>query len=289
MKAIGWGYPKLEKIAPELAYKWAARMFFKPVKFKAPPHEMLERASALRFKLKYKGNKLQGYSWGKGPVVILQHGWSGRALQFRKFIPRLTEAGFRVVALDGPAHGNSGGRMTNLVELAEAIQLLTAEFGEIEAVIGHSLGGAAALLAMEYGLRPKKLVTISTPSLPEDIKANFAKQLGANPKVGDYLDHYVIKRVGKPFAHYGAVHVAQRVPVKIPTLVVHDHDDRDVGFNHAQALRKVLPHAEKLDTRGLGHRRILKDKNTIEAVVSFLQSSNLVADRPQLLAGVELG
>ena len=52
MKAIGWAYPKIEKIAPELAYKWAARMFFKPVKFTPPPHEMLERASALRFKLK---------------------------------------------------------------------------------------------------------------------------------------------------------------------------------------------------------------------------------------------
>lgn len=288
LKAIGWAYPELEKIAPELAFKWATRLFFKPVRYQAPPAELLELESALRFKIPYKNNVLQGYSWGTGPVVILQHGWSGRALQFRKFIPRLTEAGFRVVAIDAPAHGKSSGRFTNLVEIAEAMQALAAQFGEIEAVVGHSLGGSASLLAMEYGLRPNKLVTISTPSIPQDIIRNFADQLGASYRVGEYLNAYIEQRYEKPFDWFGSQNVARRLPAEVPALLVHDQHDRDVHLGHQEALSKAMPHAQLLTTSGLGHRRILKDTHTIETVVDFLQAGAQVTDRQPLLAGVEL-
>ena len=44
----------------------------------------------------------------KGTVICV-HGREGLGTNFYKFIPKLTEKGFRVLALDYPMHGNTGG------------------------------------------------------------------------------------------------------------------------------------------------------------------------------------
>jgi pimeloyl-ACP methyl ester carboxylesterase len=60
--------------------------------------------------------------------------------------------------------------------------------------------------------------------------------------------------------------------VRAPVLVVHDHDDREVPFEHGARLAAALPHAALLETHGLGHRRVLKDANVIAEVTRFVAS-----------------
>ena len=45
-----------------------------------------------------------------GEVVVLAHGWNGRASQFATLVRELVSEGYRVAAFDAPAHGDSAGR-----------------------------------------------------------------------------------------------------------------------------------------------------------------------------------
>ena len=112
---------------------------------------------AEKFSVDVKGKKMQCYSWGTGPLVLLVHGWAGRPTQFRKIISALTAAGFRVVGFDGPAHGKSAGTSTNIDEFEDVIKTLYVQVGEPESIIAHSFGGGAVLYAAMNGLHVKKL------------------------------------------------------------------------------------------------------------------------------------
>ena len=61
------------------------------------------------------------FAWGAGPSVLLVHGWEGRGAQLGALVDPLVAAGYRVVALDGPAHGDSPGRLSTLALPAHAV------------------------------------------------------------------------------------------------------------------------------------------------------------------------
>jgi pimeloyl-ACP methyl ester carboxylesterase len=58
----------------------------------------------------------------------------------------LVGAGFRVVAYDAPAHGESTGRFASLPEFARALADVAEALGKIHGLFGHSLGGAAVAM-----------------------------------------------------------------------------------------------------------------------------------------------
>ncbi|HTU63083.1 MAG TPA: hypothetical protein VMF89_31705, partial [Polyangiales bacterium] len=58
--------------------------------------------------------------------------------------------------------------------------------------------------------------------------------------------------------------------VALPTLVIHDREDKEVFFDHALALSAALPSATLVTTTGLGHRRILRDASVIGQAVRFV-------------------
>ena len=67
-----------------------------------------------------------GDGLGQGPVAYLMHGWGGRGAQFAALVEPLATAGYRVVMLDAPSHGDSehgpaGPGRTHGVEFARAL------------------------------------------------------------------------------------------------------------------------------------------------------------------------
>ena len=59
----------------------------------------------------------------------------------------------------------------------------------------------------------------------------------------------------------------------IPTLIIHDEDDQDIDVSCAKSIHDQHPNASLMITKGLGHRRILRDQNVIQKIVSFIQAS----------------
>src|SRR5262245_29582359 len=70
------------------------------------------------FALETPEGTLRAWEWGEGECVLLVHGWGSRAAWMEKLVGPLVESGRHVVAFDLPAHGESPGTMTNIVEIS---------------------------------------------------------------------------------------------------------------------------------------------------------------------------
>jgi hypothetical protein len=85
-----------------------------------------------------------------------------------------------------------------------------------------------------------------------------------------------LEKTGKPFSEFSALTFIKSAPPDLKLLLVHDEDDKEVALTHPKELLKIFPQGELLQTKGLGHSRILKDQNVIHSVVTFIlrHSSN---------------
>lgn len=271
LRAIQWLYPKLERFVPALAYRLFVKIFFTPFNFDAPVKEKKAETFGRRFTFSVANKNIQGYRWGmEGKIIFLIHGWAGRATQFRRFIKPLLAAGYQVVGFDGPAHGNSQGVSTNLLEFEECIKKIYQLVGEPEAIIAHSFGGPVALVSAMNGLPIKTLITIASPTIADDIVNSYAKIIGGSEKSVAYFKDEVIRRTGKPFYEFSSLHAIKRINNPINLLLVYDENDKEISLEHPKALLDVFPPAKYIQTSGLGHNRILKDDQVINQIVTFI-------------------
>jgi pimeloyl-ACP methyl ester carboxylesterase len=58
--------------------------------------------------------------------------------------------------------------------------------------------------------------------------------------------------------------------INLPVLIAHDSADSVNSLIDGQAFHKVIAGAQLYQTNGLGHRKILKDKLTIEEITRFI-------------------
>ncbi len=87
---------------------------------------------------------------GRGPAVLLLHGFTGRASDWQPFIPAITRAGYRSLVVDLLGHGRSedpDDPARHAVERqAEAYSVILRGLGAAPAVVvGYSLGARIAL------------------------------------------------------------------------------------------------------------------------------------------------
>lgn len=275
LKLVQWVFPKMEKTIPGLAHRFFVTIFFTPLNYKVPPKEKALEKEAEKFDVQVAGKRIQCYAWGNGPVVLLVHGWAGRATQFRKIIYALVNANFRVVGFDGPAHGHSEGRSTNILEFEEALKNIYAKTGVPEGIIAHSFGGGAVLFAAMNGLIVKKLINIATPTIGDEIINTYLKTINGSSSTAQFFKSYILRNNGKPFDEFTGLHFIRNIKQDIDLLLVHDENDQDVAINHALELMKYYPQAKLFKTRGLGHTRILKDEEVVKRCVKFMKGARL--------------
>lgn len=261
----------MEKMFPKLAHRFFVTIFFTPLNYPIPPKEKALEEEADKFTLMAANKRIQCYSWGKGPLVLIVHGWAGRGTQFRKIISALVKEHYRVVAFDGPAHGHSGGRSTNIREFEETLVKLYETTGEPEAVIAHSFGGGAVLYAAMNGLKVKKLINIASPTIGDEIINTYLRTIHGSAATGEAFRSYILKTTGQTFDEFTSLHFITRITQDIKLLLIHDEDDAEVPVIHALELVKRYPTATLYITRNLGHTRILKDEDVIKRCVSFVK------------------
>lgn len=266
LRIIGWAYPKLEGIAPWLAKRWFVKIFFSPARYQMPYGEREMYEKAIKYKVNYDGKQVQVYEWGEGKPILMVHGWMGRATQFRKFVPEFTKAGFKVVAFDATGHGKSEGNVSHLMQFAAIITLIEKRYNHFEMIVGHSLGGVAAMHAIIGGVKTDKLVMISSPTIAEEIVEVFKRKLNASDATVKYFNQYIVKKFGLPFENYSAGYNVDKLP-NTKLFLVYDENDSEVTMAHAQVLIDKYKSAELYQTKGLGHTRILKDDGVISYVL----------------------
>lgn len=266
LTAIRLTHRVLGTLAPSASARLARRLLMTPRRH-APrdwEREALASAQPLTFRF-----GLAGLRWGThGPIVLMMHGWEGRPSQFARFVPPLLAAGRQVVAVAAPAHDRSPGHEAHPVAFTEALLEAAAELRDVEAVVGHSMGGAAALLALHRGLPAQRAVALGSPSAMTHVLHGFSRAIGLTPRARERFMRIVDRHVGVPAEALDVAHIAPHLPQS--ALLVHDREDDAVPFSESERTLAAWPRARLLETRGLGHRRVLTDPDVVSQVVGFL-------------------
>ena len=254
---------------PRLTARYAIKVFATPTRIPRPISETEVYETSKKYFLK---NGIAAFEWGNNehPLVLLIHGWNGRGTQIGAFAKSLVEKNYRVVALDGPGHGISPGKMTNPKHYAEFILNAQQELapGGAHSIIAHSFGGGSAVLAATYGLKVKSIVLIASPAFYERVVQFFAGQIGLSKKAEAIFTEMVSEFAGIHPRELNIGNLGSKL--KIPALIVHDEDDKAVQYKWGQAIVSAWPGSILFTTQGLGHRRVLKDQKVIAYVTDFI-------------------
>ncbi|GAB2756657.1 alpha/beta fold hydrolase [Terrabacter koreensis] len=273
----------LARTSPALAARTAERLWFRLPQATArdaadgPPATVRELLGA-PFEVHLRGRAVRGWSWGDGPVVYLVHGWGGSLEHMVPLVAPLLDRGLQVVAFDGLSHGRSdagahGPRSSDAVELGRALDAVAARFGPARAVVAHSMGALATLLAIRDGwLASERLVLVAPPSGIPDLLDRIGRELGLGPRATRLLAERARRRTGYAVDDLDLVRIATGLGVRErpELLVVHDLLDREAPHEPSARLVRSWPGAQLLSTAGLGHRRVLADAAVGGAVSRFV-------------------
>ncbi len=258
----------LARVAPAAAESWALRLWSTPRRPAPPRPPQVPELPARPLEVALDGAPLAAWSWGQGPAVLLVHGWSGYAGQMTGFVAPLVAAGFRVIAFDHPAHGQSPGRTSNSLRMRDAVLAVARAAGPVHALIAHSLGAAAAVMAVVQGLRVERAVLVAPPAEAPSFARAFAAAIGLSPARTEGMLARAQRRLGIDFSALDLRLIGPQM--RLPLLVVHDPGDREVPFSHGQAVAAAWPGARLHTTEGLGHNRPLRAAAVIEEAVAFV-------------------
>ena len=271
MSAPPWlkrGLGVLETLTPELAAGAVEHLFLKaPPRRKDTPRELSILAGAERWQVGVEHDSISVYRWGEGPGVLLVHGWGGSAAQMTAFVEPLRQAGFSIIGFDAPGHGISTGSQLAIPGFAAALAAVDRAHGPLHAIVAHSLGAPAALLALSSGVRANRATLIGPPADARVWFDTFSRELGLSEQVARLSRERIDARVGIGLDRLNAHEFAPKV--HIPLLVLHDENDREVAVGDGATVARAAPNAVLETTRGLGHRRILRDENVIARTVAF--------------------
>jgi pimeloyl-ACP methyl ester carboxylesterase len=297
LRASGAGLGTLGIALPGAADRLAIELFARPRQGLRPVAPEALGLAAHRFEVMapksrlaprrrtVESSSLAVWDWGEGPTVLLVHGWNGNAAQLSPFVAPLVRAGYYVVAFDQPAHGSSPGRRATVADFAEAVLAVGRRVGPVHAIVGHSLGGTAAALALGFGLEAERLVLLAPPADLPHFGRSFASGLRlSHARTAGFMAE-LSREVG---GDLGALDLRRLAPsMRSRLLVLHDRDDREVPFAHGADIANAWPEARLEALSGLGHRRLLRDPEVIAASIAFIQGRQdrlklpeLAGDRP---------
>lgn len=290
LSLVRWQFSLAGRLVPRLAVDKATRLFCRPFPsarrraMAAPTH------GATEFDLDVDGATIHAYAWGDPgaqPCVLFAHGWSSHGTRIAPWLSPLRDAGYSVVAFDQAAHGRSSGTHTTLPDFARHLQAVGRHVGPVAAVIGHSLGGAAATLALADGLAAARAVLIAPAADPVAAAERFASVIR--------LPLHLARRMFIPHERrlrfdVNDLQVQCNAPkIGCPALIVHDLEDREVPWSEGERHARFWPDSRLLTTRGLGHHRVFDDHSVIAAGMRFLRGESVgdrVVSSPNLPYGV---
>ena len=215
------------------------------------------------------------------PAAIMMHGWGGNAAVMLPLARPLYEAGFAALFIDARCHGASDDdSFASLPRFAEdvehALTWLAARpeivAGQV-ALVGHSVGAGAVLLAASRRQEVAAVVCVAAFSHPEEVMRGWlaARRIPEWP-VGRYILEYVQKTIGHRFDDIAPVNTIARV--RCPVLLVHGSDDDVVPLSDAHRIYDARAHqAVELLVLAGEHDSFADLDRHLERLVRFLRDS----------------
>ena len=212
--------------------------------------------------LDYQGARIHYLDAGQGPPVLLIHGFADSSYTWRKNIIPLTQAGFRVLAIDLPGMGRSGVPSGFEYSPAEMGRFLTTFLDRLElarvSAAGNSLGGSLTLyLAVNASERVEKMIPVDPACYPSRkydlytvINDNAWLQSLLKPLVGPWVLRLGVRQ---------SYHDPDLVTDTLVSQMAQPYADRDYIDRMAKlggrylppAVAELAPHYQEIDLPAL--------------------------------------
>ncbi|WP_431113037.1 alpha/beta fold hydrolase [Variovorax paradoxus] len=208
-------------------------------------------------------------SWGTGPLVLLVHGWGGRAEQMAPLAKALADLGHRAVAINVTGHGNSAGTATAWSYFVDDLAALARELKvPLKAIVGHSAGGLAAMVAQWHGLiEAERYVCIASPSYPYPPLEGVARRLDPPAELLRRYRAYLASELRAEWSRLEACEAFAGLGDRL--MLIYDEKDRFVSHTQADRIAAVCTGARVHKTSAHGHTRLLVAAEVRDEVCKF--------------------
>lgn len=254
----------------DLAIELARQLAHSAAPLPLRPQDSALLAGATSFRFGPEDSRV-GWSLGRGPMVLLTHGWGGRGTQMAGLARSLVAQGFRCAFFDAGGHGDSRSEPVGFDTFIRDVDALTRYFGgAVFAWIGHSAGGLSMMAARALkAVRAEHYVCIAAPLFPYVPLETIRATLGASQDVLDQLKPILAAQFESqwPLLEAGAAYLAQ---AGSDLLLAYDRDDERVRASDADEIAAGWPGTQIVKTSRYGHNRIVQAPEVWAAIHAFL-------------------
>ena len=257
-------------LAPNTTKNIILKGFFKPRSYALTPLERQYLENSTSFHIQVHDKDIRCWKWGRGPGILLVHGWNGRGVNFAHFFKPLIDAGYSVITYDAPAHGESEGQVTNYFELSDTVRsFLDPSHGfNIQGIIAYSIGASAVINCISKENPSVDTVLIAPALKLKEILFNSFNHHGVPEIVYQNLVADMEEYYGYDVYQDNPDVLAKTIPSKM--LIVHDTDDRTIPYIDSKILSEKTDKVDLHTTEGLGHKRILRDNTVVDVITAYI-------------------
>lgn len=271
LKSIGAFLNFYSRFSFSGAGRLAFLLFSHPRSRMSRDHHAELLSTARRHKKTVRDIDIHLFHWpGDGPHVFMAHGWESNASRWMPLIRALRQRGYRITAIDAPAHGYSGSRRFSVLLYAQVLKEIFEEYSP-DIFVGHSAGGMAGVYCLQEKPLPclRQMVLMAVPNELDQLMDTFRRIVGMNDRVFDGLRYSFRKRFGVPMTAFSIAKFIQ--DLSLPGLIIHDRDDTIAPFEGGRDIHRNWHKAQFVETEGLGHS--LPGESVVEAVVQYLEAN----------------
>ncbi len=207
-------------------------------------------------------------------VAVVAHGWASNSGEVLPIAEPVAASGHTAFVFDFRRHGRSDDAPHVTIsdyrdDLTEAIRFVRERFPEKRlVVVGHSMGGAASILAVAAGAPVDGIAIVASPA---DLVEMTVEYLNEGWWPGAFLGPLIVPILWMKAGGNRDELVPERrmAAVTVPCIVIHPEHDKRVPLLHARRLAdlagcelRIIPDA--------GHVDIIRHPGLHEAVVEFL-------------------
>ena len=285
-RALAVGLNAIGELTPELSARILQSLWFRPLHARPSSRaRAFWRTAERRQAITTRQSVLDVHFWGdaEAPLVVGVHGWRGSGVQFRHLVEPLVAAGYQVALFDLPAHGPHKTRFTHVFEFSQALLDFQEQAGQPTVVMAHSIGCQVVIQAMAQGFQTLSLVCFAPGINMGAMMQRFSELLGLTDRVSRRFIERVAsysRTISRQWVGTNQTlierlsHDFTRQHLNGPGLLVADDQDEEIDWQDTVTLADYWQEAETHYTSGLGHNRILKEAEVINAVLTFLDKQD---------------
>ena len=267
-KVVGAGLNTLGILAPSKAAEIALDIFCTPRRGRVMSYQKKFLKKFRQVKLEYNGNHIMTYDNQKpGKTVLLCHGWESNSFRWRKLYKVLQDLDLRIIMMDAPAHGGSGGNKFQALLYGQMIDVVARHY-QPECILGHSVGGYSTIFYVSQ-YKPdfvEQLVIMASPDRLEDITQRYFSMIGLGNRVGRRYYDLIKERFGEDITAFNASDYASAIESK--GIIIHDKEDDVNLFYEAEAIHSKWQNSVLVPTSGYGHS--LQDSEVYNTIAKAL-------------------